>query len=467
MQSNTVLVVDLDGTLLKTDSIFEALILLIKRNLFFLFILPIWLYRGRAYLKQKLAQYVALDPKQLPYNQPFLEYLKQQKALGRTLILATGSDYKFAHQIADHLGIFDRVIASNGQTNVCGIKKLNEIQCDYKEFVYAGNAAVDLPVWHAAKRIIVITPSKRFLKRVHNLNKPIEYYDLTPDLTFRTVLKVFRIHQWLKNILIFIPLLLAFKWTEESLLLKSIIAFFSFSFCASGIYIINDLLDLPQDRTHAYKKHRPFATGAFPLTWGIAAIPLLWITSFFLASLISYQFVMVLACYLTLTLVYCFYAKHQILLDVIVLALLYVLRIIAGSIATQIPCSEWLLTVSLFLFLSLAFVKRTTELNNTSDTVARGYLKTDLNQVMTFGIISGYISVLSFALFIQSNDTFLLYRNPNLLWLGYPLIIYWVSRIWILTQRGQVHEDPVVWAVKDKMSYLIGILLLITFFAAK
>ncbi len=466
------LVVDLDGTLIQTDTLLELLLALIKKTPWIIFLLPVWLLRGKAYFKYAVANRVELNPALLPYHQAFLNYLQQQKQHGRRLILATAANERIAHKIADYLGLFTTVLASDEKNNLVGARKLVAIKQHCDAFVYAGNEANDLPIWRAATAIIIISRSPRLLKQVQQLHIPIEYQCITPLFQWQTVMAALRMHQWGKNILIFVPLLTAYKFTNLSLFFLLIAGFFALNLCASSGYLINDLFDLTTDRQHARKSTRPFASGALPLVMGFYAIPLLLITSFILAFYLSTLFALFLATYFVLTMSYTFYFKKIVLVDVILLALFYVLRIIMGGVVVQVPLSEWLLAFSLFFFLSLAFVKRVSELQtlrsaNQLMTVGRGYLADDLEQIMIFGTCSGYIAILIFALFINSASIITLYHSPQWLWLCCPLLLYWISRIWLLTHRGFMHDDPVLFAIKDKMSYVVGFFILILLWLAK
>lgn len=458
------LIVDLDGTLIKTDCLWEGFVSLLKINPFYIFLTVIWLIHGKAYLKQEIAKRIDLDPALLPYNDEFLTYLQQQRQQGRSLILATAADQIFAKKIANHLDIFDSIIASDGKNNLSGSIKLATIIKNYPAFVYAGNHLLDLPIWKSSTAIIIISSSKSLFKKTCKLNLPIEYKNISP-ISFKTIAKALRIHQWTKNILLFLPLLTAYKLTETHLLFLALKGFFAFSLCASSVYIINDLLDLAADRQHPQKKHRPFAAGDLSISLGLWGIPLLLLSSFALALNMSIQFSAVLGVYFFITVSYSFCCKKIVLLDVILLAMLYVIRIVGGGVAVNVPLSEWLLVFSLFLFLSLAFMKRASELyhlqnKNELAAAGRGYFPNDFEQVMSFGASSGYISVLVFALYINNDGIFKLYHHPQILWLCCPILLYWISRAWLLARRGQMHDDPVLFSIKDKVSYIVALLIL-------
>lgn len=280
--------------------------------------------------------------------------------------------------------------------------------------------------------------------------------------TLKNIFKALRAHQWVKNILLFVPLFLSHRWNEADLIIKSIFAFLSFSICASAFYIFNDLSDLESDKANPSKKNRPFASGALSVGFGMFLIPCLLAVSLLLALKTDPGFFNILLVYAALTSLYSGYLKKIAVLDVVILASFYALRLFAGSLAISVPISEWLLAFSMFIFLSLAFAKRFSELHalrsrKEEKAKGRGYFTSDLEQVAQLGSSSGYISALVMALYVSSDEVTELYSHPKLLWIICPLLLYWIGRIWILAHRGQLHEDPIVFALKDKPSYLVGI----------
>lgn len=291
-------------------------------------------------------------------------------------------------------------------------------------------------------------------------------------ITAKITANTLRLHHWSKNLLLFIPLFTAYKFNQPHLVLLALQGFFAFCLCASSVYIINDLVDLSADKQHERKKHRPFAAGDVSVMAGLCLIPCLLFSSFMLARNISWNFTAVLAVYFLVTCAYSFFCKKIAILDVILLATLYVMRVIAGGVAIQVPLSEWLLAFSLFLFLSLAFMKRSAELQhlrkkNVMMVTGRGYVSSDFEQISTLGSCSGYIAVLVFALYINSHTILKLYRQPQILWLCCPILLYWISRAWLLTHREQMIDDPILFALKDKTSYFVGILLFALIYFAK
>jgi 4-hydroxybenzoate polyprenyltransferase len=459
------LCVDLDGTLIPTDVLSESLVVFLKRAPWRICSVMAWLWRGKAYLKQQIAARVQLDIESLPYNQRFLSFLQDEHNRGRKLVLATAADARIAQQIANYLGIFDMVVASDGTENLRGEQKMAKLCSIFGEkgFVYAGNDASDLAVWKHAAGAIVINASPEVVKNAGQVCEITQVF-LTKKKLLLTWIKALRIHQWAKNLLLFVPLIAAHKLTDPVLCMKAIEIFIAFSLCASSVYILNDLLDLQSDRRHARKKDRPFASGALSLTSGLLCIPLLLCISSVLGYLLHNRCVAILAFYFMTTLLYSCYFKQIVLFDVFCLASFYCIRIWCGAVALDIFVSHWLLAFSLFFFLSLAFVKRFTELQcicevNKKTMDGRGYVASDMELLLLFGVASGYIAVLIFALYINSEHVKTIYASPERLWLLCPVILYWISYIWLLAHRGQMNEDPVAFALCDKKSYISAFLM--------
>ena len=464
------LVVDLDGTLLKTDLLLESLLALLKQPLYVL-LLPIWLLKGKAYLKQQIARRVELDVTILPYRNEILEYLKVQRGQGRSIVLATAADKELAQRVADHLKIFDLVLASDGVTNLSGESKRVRLVSLFgeKAFDYAGNDRRDLRVWSSARKAVVVEPSPFVSWRITRVTQVDRVFHERKRLA--DYLKPFRLRHWLKNILLFVPLFAAHRFSEGELLEKAILAFVAFGCCASGGYLHNDLFDLPSDRRHPDKRLRPFAAGDLPLSCGLAMIPVLVGVGCLIGLLVSPLFVAVLLAYFALTTTYSFYLRKVALLDVIVLAGLYTMRIMAGSAAVAIWPSHWLLAFSTFLFFSLALVKRYGELVIMKHIYgdgakARGYELDDEELLAAMGIASGYLAVLVLALYINSDTAQALYGRKELIWLLCPLLFYWISHLWLVAHRGKMPDDPVVFATRDWISRVLILLMLATTLAA-
>jgi 4-hydroxybenzoate polyprenyltransferase len=462
-----VLVVDLDGTLLKTDLLVESLLVLLKRNPLYLFLLPVWLLHGKAYLKQQVARRVDLDVSALPYRNGFLAYLKAQHDGERLLALATGADMRQARQVADYLKIFDWVFASDGITNLTGESKRNRLVGVFGEkgFDYAGNDRSDLTVWSSARKAIVVAPSLLVKRRVARLTQVDRVFE-KPGGGLPGYLKPLRLRHWLKNILVFAPVLAAHRMGELGLSGRLILAFLAFGCFASGGYLLNDLFDLATDRHHPHKRFRPFAASDLPLSYALAMIPLLVCLGSLIALLVSPLFLVVMWIYLALSLTYSLYMRKVVILDVIALAGLYTIRIMAGSVAVAIWPSHWLLAFSTFLFFSLALVKRYGELviMRTVDgdkATARGYQLNDEELLAAMGIASGYLAVLVLALYINSGTAQALYGRYQLIWLLCPLLFYWISHVWLIAHRGKMPDDPVVFATSDKTSRIVALLMLV------
>lgn len=468
------LVVDLDGTLLRTDLLIETG-LVFFRDQPHRFLAPLqWLARGKACLKHELANAAEIDVAVLPYDESVLGFLAREREEGRKTVLATASHRRLAEQVATHLGLFDDVIATDSERNLSSQTKRDLLVGRFGErgFDYVGNSHDDLPVWGAAREAYVVNASRSVERRARALGNVAAVIG-SPRATLRDWTRALRLHQWLKNLLIFIPLLAAHQYTDWSSILDAALAFLAFGLCASSVYILNDLLDLRDDRHHARKRFRPFAAGRLPIQSGLVAFPLLLIAAFALGAwLLPISFLLGLGCYYALTLAYSLWLKRRMVVDVITLAALYTLRIIVGAVALAIPLSFWLLAFSMFLFLSLALVKRYAELFHVRAQSAndkargRGYFAADLPMIASLGAASGYMAVMVLALYVNDAQTAQLYRHQKIIWLACPLLLTWISRVWMLAHRGEMNEDPVIFAVRDRLSLSIGALVALVFLAA-
>ena len=466
------LCVDLDGTLIRSDLLLESLLILLKESPWIFFLLPIWLLEGKANFKTKIADRVEIGVETLPFNMEFISYLTSQKEAGRTLILVTASHKKFAQKVSEHLGLFSEVFATENTVNLSGVNKRDLLVSRFGEkgFDYAGNAFVDLKVWKVAREAIVVNAPTNIRQKAEQESHVAQIFT-SPPVTFRLFFRALRVHQWAKNILIFVLLLAAHRATDPVLLGKDLLAFVAFCLCASTVYILNDLLDLSSDRQHPKKRHRPFAAGYLPISAGLLVSPVLIFLAFAMGLIVNYEFILVLGVYFVFTLGYSFWAKRIMILDIIVLAILYTLRIIAGGAAASIPPSFWLLAFSVFFFLSLAMVKRYSELlvmKRLGQITAhgRGYHTEDFPVILSLGAASGYAAVLVLSLYINSPEVRSLYRHPEILWTLIPILLFWTSRIWLITHRGEMHDDPVIFAIKDKISLLLIPLLGLIVFGA-
>jgi 4-hydroxybenzoate polyprenyltransferase len=458
------LCVDLDGTLVKTDTLAQALLLLIRTRPAALVAIPRWASGGLAAFKQRIAQEIQLDPSALPFHSGLLTFLQSERGKGRELILATASDAAPARAVAAHLGLFSDVMASDGITNLKAARKRDALVARFGEkgFDYAGNATDDLAVWEAAAGIIAVNPCAPVRRALKNRSARI-FEDRPARL--KTWLKALRVHQWTKNVLVFLPMLLAHRLNDPALYVQAGLAFLAFSFAASAIYVFNDLFDLHADQHHPRKKHRPFAAGNLSLLAAAIAAPLLVLAALGTAQLLPPVFTGVLLIYLIITTLYSWRLKQLALLDVMTLAGLYAIRILAGTAAYGIETSTWLIAFSIFLFFSLALVKRYAELREAAEggsgsvrVRGRGYCAADLPLLAGFGTGSGCVSVLVFALYINSEKVVQFYKNPAALWLLCPLLLYWIARVWLLASRGELSDDPLDFAARDPQTWLIGAL---------
>lgn len=474
-----VLLVDLDGTLVKSDTLHDGVLALARRHPAALVKLPGWLIEGKAALKRHVAAAARLDVEYLPYNRELLRFLEQEKANGRTIYLATAADSATAENVSRHLGLFAGVLASDGAVNLSGHRKLAAFRDRFgDDFSYIGNARADLPILKACREPMVANPTAGLRAGLRNAGiRPTRSFTerVSP---LKAWPKAIRIHQWAKNLLIFLPLLLAHEH-NTGLALAAALAFLSFGLCASATYIVNDLLDLDADRMHPRKRRRPFAAGELSALAGIAVIILFLIGSVALALVVPhavahfspglalgrpYRFLFWLGAYAATTLAYSLRLKRMVIVDVIVLSGLYTIRILAGSAATGVAVSTWLAGFSIFFFLSLAFVKRFAELEGLRErggatARGRGYLVADLEQLRTFGSASGYVSVAVLTLYISNLDAAELYRHSHRLWLLVPVLLWWISRLWLVASRGQLNEDPVVYAITERKSLLMGLVV--------
>lgn len=456
------LIVDLDGTLIHADMLHESALRTLRDRPLDVLRMPMWLMKGKALLKQRLAG-AAFDAASLPYNLELVAWLRQQKADGRKLILCTASDVAIATEIANYLELFDEVMASDGILNLAGSNKAAALEQRFGQagFDYVGNSTADLHVWRRARRAVVVNAAPALAAEAAG-HCAVERVFAAPARGFSAWRKVFRVHQWLKNLLLFIPMFASHQITSPATWMALILAFVSFSLCASTVYIANDLLDLESDRQHPRKRKRPFASGAVPTWMGVVLAPFLLAASLGLAWLIGPSFLNWLIVYFVLTCAYSFGLKRLILVDCLVLAVLYTLRIIAGAAAADNLLSFWLLAFSVFLFLSLAFVKRYAELqvqmaHGKEKVHGRGYFTSDAPLIQMLGVTSGIASALVLALYLNSEAVLQLYLLPEAVWGAVPVMLFWVSWIWMKAHRAEMHDDPLVFAVKDKASLLSGV----------
>lgn len=467
---SAILCVDLDGTLTRGDLLWECLVDLLKQNPMTIFRLPFWLLSGKAHLKTQLAMRSRIDVAHLPYRRDVLEYLRERRSAGCRLALVTASAQELAQQVAGFLGIFDFCFASSAHENLRGRAKAELLSQRFGEhgFEYLGDSPVDLPVWRACSAVHVVGP-RRLAARAGRAG-PLGRVFPVAKPAIRTWIAAVRGLHWLKNLLLFLPLLLAHRFDARSWLLTAI-GFVCFGLCASGIYVLNDLLDLHSDRAHPWKHKRPFAAGDVSIPIGFLMAFVLLATALPGSLLAGRNFTLVVVGYSSLTVWYSAYLKRIVLLDVFVLSAFYSIRIWAGALITDVPLSHWMLAFSLFFFLSLSMAKRYSELMHAGDLIGqgrsgRGYIASDLTLLLNLGIASGFSAVVIFILYVHSPEVTVLYRHAGLLMLLAPALAYWLSRLWLKANRGELRDDPVVLAMRDRVSYVVAAFALIVLIAS-
>jgi 4-hydroxybenzoate polyprenyltransferase/phosphoserine phosphatase len=465
------LVVDLDGTLVRTDLLIETSFSEFGRDPWSLLSLSVALRRGKAALKHEMAQSASFDPAALPYEPAVLARIESARDAGRPVYLASGSNERLVKAVADHLGIFSGWYASNETVNLTAEAKAELLVSEFGEggYDYIGNDRADLPVWAKAAQAISIRTPAAVRRALDQLG--IETEHLPADRpNWRTWAKLLRVHQYAKNVLVFVPLLLAHKFSL-GVIAEAVLAFVAFSLCASSVYLLNDLADLQADRRHPTKRNRPLASGAIPTSEGIIAAPILFASSVLVGSLVSLKFVAVLLGYFALTTAYSFVLKRKMLVDVIALAMLYVVRLVAGAVAVEVMFSEWLLAFSMFFFTALALIKRYVELAVRTDSGLpepenRNYKLADLDVVAGLAAAAGFNAITVFALYISSDAVHSLYRRPELLWLICPVLLYWIGRALMMAHRRHMDDDPIALALRDKNSLVAGLVVIALIFCA-
>jgi len=471
-----VLFVDLDGSLIASNMLVESFLRAVRHDPKVLFKAPLWLAQGRIAFKSHVAEYPLPDVAAVPFREEVVSALKELKQDGCRLVLATASHRRVAEAIAAETGLFDDVLATDETRNLKGRSKLAAIEeyCrehGFGEFAYLGDSWADVPIWERAAKALVVTPSQGLRSRLSKTGRPVEVI-VERRRKWKSYFKALRPHQWMKNILVFLPLVLAHDFSSAAKWVYAVVAFVAFSACASAVYLVNDLVDLEADRRHPTKRKRPFASGRIPVEFGLVAPPLLVIFGLGISAFTAdFKFPVMLVFYLVCSGMYCLWLKRLALVDVFLLSGLYMLRVQAGGTASAVPVSAWLLIFSLFFFLSLAFAKRFVELDrhelaaDTHDT-GRGYRKIDITSLASMGLASGYIAVLVLALYINdqigisrgAEAARALYGRPKILCMLCPILLFWMSRLWMLARRNELHDDPVVFALKDHMSQLLGAL---------
>jgi 4-hydroxybenzoate polyprenyltransferase len=463
------LVVDLDGTLLKSDLLWEGLASLLTRRPIALLRVIGYLPRGRAAVKTLVARESGIGAPDVPLNPRVVELIQQARAEGRTVVIASAAHESQLNELGESLGA-DSVWGSDIGTNLSGRAKLAKIQQRFPEFDYVGNSGADLPLWRAARRAISFSPGYATLWRARRAR---------PDLIvinqergrWRSALRALRPHQWAKNTLMFLPAVAAHLQPTLPLALRLIAGFAAFSALASAGYLLNDIADLSADRAHPVKRHRALAAGDLSIPSAILMAFVLLLASVALGWALSATFAGLLGLYFALAMVYSWRLKALLVLDVITLATLYTMRIIAGAALADVPLSRWFLVFSVFFFFSLALVKRVVELDavrarNREKVSGRDYRLEDIPVLIALGAAAAAASALVYCLYISGDDVLRLYSNPDWLWLGLPLFLYWIARVWILAGRGMLREDPVAFALRDRITYLVMSVFLLTVWLA-
>ncbi|MFT3924957.1 MAG: UbiA family prenyltransferase [Myxococcales bacterium] len=457
------LCVDLDGTLVGTDTLWEGVVGMLRQRPWLALLVPFWMLSGRAGFKRKISSHISIDAAALPYREGLVNALRATRQAGRKVVLATAADRHVAQSVAAHVELFDEVFSSDGGENLKAERKKQRLIEAFGEggFDYVGDSRADLPIFESAGQGFLINASPGVAARASR-SKKVTVLSRRPSLA-AAMFRELRVHQWAKNALVLLPLAASPRVPTPDTVARGLLAALAFSLCASAGYVINDLLDLSADRQHGTKKQRPFASGALPVVLGPPLLAVLLAVSFGISlGLLPLSFTLMLGLYFVGTMAYSLELKRKLLLDVVTLAGLYTHRILSGGIATAVPISAWLLGFSLFFFLSLAFAKRYVEILPLAvggRIKNRAYYQVDLQNVASMGIASGYLAALVFTLYVENGTHPGAYREPRLLWLLVPVLLYWVSRVWILAGRGEMQDDPVRFALRDRISLMCAVMI--------
>jgi 4-hydroxybenzoate polyprenyltransferase len=461
------LVVDLDGTLIRSDLLVESAFAHVGSDPWRVVGLLSAMRRGKAALKAEIAAETDIDVSRLPYDEDVVSLIQQRRSAGSEVYLASASNERYVKAVADHLGLFDGWLASDDKENLSSGAKARRLVEAFGEggFDYIGNGRADLAVWNVAHQCIAVRASPGVRSKLRSMDPDAKVIEDGTRGT-RAWIKLLRVHQWTKNALVFVPLVTAQRF-DLSAFGEAIGAFFAFSLAASAIYILNDLVDLDADRKHPSKKRRPLAAGTVPITKAMVLVPALLGVAFAGALAISPALAGVLLAYVSLTTAYTFVLKRKMMVDVLALAALYSIRVVGGAVAIPVRMSEWLLAFSMFIFTALALIKRYIELaaridKDLSDPTNRNYRKSDLDIVAALTAAAGFNAVTVFALYISSDAVRPLYRHSEALWLICPILMYWLGRALMMAHRRLMDDDPIVFALRDRNSYIaLGLISLI------
>ena len=463
-----ILSVDLDGTLIKTDLLYESFWSAFANDLLIPFKALFALLKGKAFLKEMLFNSSSLDIKSLPYNHEVIKYISSHRSNGGKVALVTASNEKLAKIISKNLNLFDQVYGSSSILNLKGLAKAKLQKKIFGEgnFDYIGNSVADLQSWRISNKAITFNASELVRSKCELCNINTIHLFKKSDCSFLTsFIKEIRPYQWVKNILVFIPLIAAQSFDSTSIY-HAFLAFIAFSSTASSLYILNDLLDIKADRNHPKKCKRPLAAGDLSFSIGFILGIFLLLIGLIFGFIIGGSFPIILLFYYSITFFYSINLKKKALVDIFVLSGLYTIRLQAGGIATNIQISFWLLAFSIFIFLSLAAIKRQSEL---VDLINRGknslenrdYKINDLNFIRTLAISSGMISSLVMALYIKSPKVLDNYSNPKFLWISCCIFLFWIIRVCFKTERGEMEYDPIIFALKDRTSKFIFLMIIL------
>ena len=466
-----ILAVDLDNTLIKTDMSFETLVYAIKSNpLLILKVLSIFIFQGKSFAKKCLFENSNIDINDFQINQDIVEFIKKNKQKYIKVILISGSRHEIVRKFYEHIDIFDEYHGSDDNINLVGANKINFINSNYNQiaFDYIGDSKKDIPIWRHCGHALIVS-SDSLLSKLNDSNISIEVISQNYEPTLNDFFYLLRVHHWIKNSLIFIPMLLAHEITQLNIIIL-ILSFFSYSLIASSIYILNDLIDKKFDSVHVTKKHRPIASGKIQIINALCYAAIILVIGFLLALNVNINFFWLTLSYFIIAVSYSIYFKNLIYLDLVMLATFFITRILAGGFAVNISISIWFILFSIFFFLSMASIKRITEIqkyaSNQISYTGRPYNKDSLSSLNIIGVTSGLISMMVFVLYIISERSGILYSNTPYLYLANLFLFYWLGRVFYLTYNEKMHDDPIIFSMTDKISYLIILLILLTFYLA-